>query len=303
MELADKEIELKNLNRYLLRQQRLINHALDRALPRQNRPPTTLHRAMRYSLFAGGKRLRPVFCLAACEAVGGKICRTLPPACAVEMIHTYSLIHDDLPCMDNDDFRRGKPTCHKVFGEGMAVLAGDAILTQAFEVLGKTKPTSRYTSADFLTELADAAGSLNLIAGQVADLESEGKGISAAQLRWIHERKTAALISTSIRLGAMSGNATSVQLHALTRFGHAVGLAFQIIDDILDATQTTKQLGKTAGKDAKAQKATYPKILGLERAQQEAARWTSVAFTALKGFGKEAEPLREIARYLLERKS
>ena len=263
----------------------------------------TLHRAMRYSLFAGGKRLRPILCLAACGAAGGKISRALPPACAVEMVHTYSLIHDDLPCMDNDDFRRGKPTCHKAFGEGMAVLAGDALLTQAFEVVGKTKPTSRYTSANFLSELAEAASSLRLIAGQVADVESEGKKISVTQLRWIHERKTAALITAGIRLGAMAGNATPTQLHALSRFGHAVGLAFQIIDDILDTTQTTEQLGKTAGKDTKAKKATYPKILGLEQSRIEASRWTRAAFAALRGFGKSAEPLRQIARYLLERKS
>lgn len=257
---------------------------------------------MRYSLFAGGKRLRPILCLAACEAVGGKTARALPAACAVEMVHTYSLIHDDLPCMDNDDFRRGKPTSHKVFGEGIAVLAGDALLTQAFEVIAKTKPTARYSAADFVSELAATAGSLKLIAGQVADLECEGKAISPAKLRWIHERKTAALVATSIRLGAMAGNATPRQLRALSNFGRSVGLAFQIIDDILDATQTTEQLGKTAGKDAAADKATYPKILGVERARREAARWTRTAFAAVRSFGSSAEVLRSIARQLLERK-
>ncbi len=288
---------------YLQHRLETVNRALDSALPRASVAPPTIHRAMRYSLFAGGKRLRPILAIAGCEAVGGKIANGLPSACAVEMIHTYSLIHDDLPCMDNDDFRRSKPTNHKVFGDGIAVLAGDALLTQAFEVIAKTKPTSRHSTADFIEELALTSGSLKLIAGQVADIEGEGNPVSPAQLRWIHERKTAALITTSIRLGAMAGNATPAQLRSLTKFGHAVGLAFQIIDDILDATQTTEQLGKTAGKDAKADKATYPKILGLDGAQAEATKWTRTAFASLESFGREAEPLRAIGRYLLERKS
>ena len=204
---------------------------------------------MRYSIFAGGKRLRPALCLAAAEACRGSWREALPLACAVECIHTYSLIHDDLPAMDNDDYRRGKLTNHKVFGEGIAVLAGDALLTEAFAIAGRAAATPRYSAGAMLQELWEAAGSRQLIAGQVADLEGEGKKISAAQLRYIHERKTAALLRCSVRLGGMSANCPPAQLAALGDFGLNVGLAFQIIDDILDVTQTSEQLGKTAGKD------------------------------------------------------
>src|SRR4051794_38814680 len=189
---------------------------------------------MRYSLFAGGKRLRPILCLAAAEACRGKIDDALPLACAIECIHTYSLIHDDLPSMDNDDFRRGRPTCHKMFGEGVAVLAGDALLTLAFEVAARPRPQSRYSTAAIIAEMASAAGSRKLIAGQVADLEAEGKTVSREQLRYIHENKTAAVLTTSVRLGGMTANAPTRELSALTRFGFSLGLAFQVIDDILD---------------------------------------------------------------------
>ncbi len=289
------------LNAYLAPRQKRIERALHRYLPGEAVRPATIHKAMRYSLFAGGKRLRPILCLAAAEACGGKIADALPLACAVECIHTYSLIHDDLPSMDNDDFRRGRPTCHKIFGDGIAVLAGDALLTIAFEIVSRSPATRRYDLRARLREISIAAGSRKLIAGQVADLEAEGQTISREHLRYIHENKTAALLETSLRFGAMSANATGKELGALTEFGHALGLAFQIIDDILDVTQTSEKLGKSAGKDAAAKKATYPAVIGLEKSRVEASRLTRRAHDALKSLGKRAETLRALADYLLAR--
>ena len=256
---------------------------------------------MRYSLFAGGKRLRPILCLAAAEACGALTKSALPLACALECVHTYSLIHDDLPSMDNDDFRRGRATCHKVFGDGIAVLAGDALLTIAFEIAAEAEAWPRYDLRAIFREISVAAGSRRLIAGQVADLEAEGKRINRRQLRYIHENKTAALLTTSVRLGAMSANATPSQLGAISDFGRALGLAFQVIDDILDVTQTSEKLGKSAGKDAAAHKATYPSVLGLEKSRAEAGRLTRQAHAALRPLGKKAETLRALANYLLER--
>jgi geranylgeranyl diphosphate synthase type II len=290
-----------DLSRYLDVHSTEVNQALDRFLPKEKTKPATIHRAMRYSLFAGGKRMRPALTLAAAEACGGKVADALPLACAVECIHTYSLIHDDLPAMDNDDFRRGKPTNHKVFGEGIAVLAGDALLTQAFEIVAQARGWKRYSHQTLVLELARASGSLQLIAGQVADLEGEGKKISAPELKYIHERKTSALLCCSVRLGGMSANCSAAQLQALTDFGYNVGLAFQIIDDILDITQTSEQLGKTAGKDTKAQKATYPSIVGLEKSRIIARKLTNNAFSALKIFRGKAEALEALATYLLQR--
>jgi geranylgeranyl diphosphate synthase type II len=276
---------------------------LDRFLPKATAKPATIHKAMRYSLFAGGKRMRPALVLAAAEACGGTHESAMPLACAVECIHTYSLIHDDLPGMDNDDLRRGKPTNHKVFGEGIAILAGDALLTQAFEIAASCTGWKRYSVKDVVLEIAKASGSLQLIAGQVADLEGEGQKISRAQLRYIHERKTSALLACSVRLGGMSANCTPAQLDALTDFGYHVGLAFQVIDDILDVTQTSEQLGKTAGKDEKAQKATYPSIVGLEKSRIIAAELTAKAEAALQPFRGKAVALEAISDYLLQRKS
>ncbi len=219
----------------------------------------------------------------------------------MECIHTYSLVHDDLPSMDNDDFRRGRPTCHKVFGDGIAVLTGDALLTIAFEIVSRAKPPRRYDMSNLLREVAVAAGSQKLIAGQVADLEAEGRKTDRAQLRYIHENKTAAVLTTSVRLGAMSANADARNLAAMTRFGRALGLAFQVIDDILDVTQTTEKLGKSAGKDVTAQKATYPAVIGLERSRAEAKRLTRSAHNALSIFGKRGGTLHILANYLLER--
>ena len=290
-----------DLKRYLTARQKEVDRALDRFLPKASAKPATIHKAMRYSLFAGGKRLRPILCLAAAEACGGLTKSALPLACALECIHTYSLIHDDLPSMDNDDFRRGRPTCHKVFGDGIAILAGDALLTIAFEIAANASGWPRYDMRTILREIAVAAGSRKLIAGQVADLEGEGKAINRIQLRYIHENKTAALLTTSVRLGAMSANATAPQLRAISDFGYALGLAFQVIDDILDVTQTSEKLGKSAGKDVAAQKATYPAVLGLEKSRAEAARLTRQAHEALDSLGKHADRLHEIANYLLER--
>ena len=291
-----------NIKTYLVSRQKLVEHALDRYLPKTNTKPATLHRAMRYSLFAGGKRLRPILCLAAAEACGGKIGNALPLGCALECVHTYSLVHDDLPSMDNDDFRRGRPTCHKIFGDGIAILAGDALLTIAFEIVSKAKPTSRYDTSSLLREIAVAAGSQKLIAGQVADLEAEGKNIKRDQLQFIHENKTAAILKTSVRLGAMSANANTKKLSAITAFGQRLGLAFQIIDDILDVTQTSEILGKSAGKDVAAKKATYPAVIGLEKSRAEAGRLTRQAHNALSVFSnRDAEPLHALANYLLER--
>jgi geranylgeranyl diphosphate synthase type II len=289
------------LKAYLAARAKEVDVALDRFLPKKTAAPATIHAAMRYTVFAGGKRLRPILAIAAAEACGGDSTNALAPACAVEVLHTYSLVHDDLPCMDDDDLRRGRPTCHKVYGEGMAVLTGDALLTEAFLMLAQTPASKRYSAKDYVAELALTGGSRKLIGGQVLDLEGEGKKLTKAGLIKIHEAKTAALLTTSLRLGGMTANATPKQLEALTNFGYALGLAFQVIDDILDVTQSTEVLGKTAGKDVAVEKSTYPAVLGLEKSRKEAAKLTQQAMDALKPFGKKAERLREIASYLLDR--
>jgi geranylgeranyl diphosphate synthase type II len=290
-----------DLQSYLRRQTAATDKALNYFLPPAGAKPATIHRAMRYSIFAGGKRMRPALCLAAAEACGGQREDALPLACAVECLHTYSLIHDDLPAMDNDDLRRGKPTNHKVFGEGIAILAGDALLTETFAIAAQCKGWRRYNHQAIILELARAAGSKQLIAGQVADLEGEGKKIPASHLRYIHERKTSALLCCAVRLGGMSANCAPGPLQALTDFGYNVGLAFQIIDDILDVTQTSEQLGKTAGKDTAAEKATYPSIVGLKESRKIAGRLTARAFQALRIFKGKAVALEALAEYLLKR--
>jgi geranylgeranyl diphosphate synthase type II len=290
-----------NLDKYTRQRIKQIDQALNKFLPGPRSKPITIHRAMRHSLFAGGKRIRPIITLASAEACGGLVSRAIPLACAVECIHTYSLIHDDLPSLDNDDFRRGHPTNHKVFGEGIAILAGDALLTQAFDIAARTKPTKRYSIAKTTLELTHTSGSQQLIAGQVADLEGEGKKLTLAQLRYIHERKTSALLTCAARLGGMSANCTTTQLKALTDFGRHIGLAFQVIDDILDVTQTSKQLGKTAGKDQAVNKATYPAAVGLNKSKKIAKNLTDKAYMALKPFKGKAVALEAIAGYLLDR--
>ncbi|MEO1857494.1 MAG: polyprenyl synthetase family protein [Rubritalea sp.] len=290
-----------SLKIWLKAQQETVDTALDQILPSEDTRPATIHQAMRYSMFAGGKRLRPILCLAAAEACSGEEKNALFPACAVEVMHTYSLVHDDLPCMDDDSLRRGRPTSHVVYGEGIAVLAGDALLTEAFAIIAQTPATKRYNARDYVLELSETGGSKKLIGGQVLDLEGEGKELDQEQLVHIHEAKTAALLCSSLRLGGMSANCTAEELQALADFGYNLGLAFQVIDDILDVTQTTKQLGKTAGKDESVDKSTYPAVLGLEESKVEAARLTALALNALKPLGENAARLEQIAHYMLER--
>ncbi|MFO1484448.1 MAG: farnesyl diphosphate synthase [Verrucomicrobiaceae bacterium] len=292
---------MSDLKDYLAERCQFVDDALNRFIPDAKTRPTTLHQAMRHSIFAGGKRLRPVLCLAAAEACGGSMRDAIYNACAVECLHTYSLIHDDLPCMDDDDMRRGVPTCHKVYGEAIALLAGDALQALAFELVTKTPMTSNHPSAVMVLELARTAGSLHLVGGQVADLEGEGQKLPLEDLRFIHEGKTAALLTTSVKLGAMSANASREQVEALRDFGMATGLAFQIIDDILDVTQTSEKLGKSAGKDIAAEKSTYPALMGLEASRAEAHQLTAAANRALDVFDEKGERLRQLADYLLNR--
>jgi geranylgeranyl diphosphate synthase, type II len=290
---------------YLKDRAQSVDRALDRFLPPDTVAPETIHKAMRYSVFAGGKRLRPVLVIAGAEAVGGRMDDVMPTACALELIHTYSLIHDDLPAMDNDDFRRGRPTSHKVFGEAMAILAGDGLLTHAFRLIADNwRPEmDARVLRDVLVDVSDAAGTDGMVGGQVADLEAEGRRVSPHMLEYIHLHKTAALIRTSIRVGARLSGARDEQLRALTVAGGDLGLAFQIVDDILDVTGTTEQLGKTAGKDQAQQKATYPAIHGIEVSRAQASRLVGEALHALAPLGPPAEPLRALARFILERKA
>ena len=292
---------MSDLKTYLTDRSALVDAALNRFIPSEDTSPPTIHKAMRHSIFAGGKRLRPILCLAAAEACGGSIDTAMPAACAVECLHTYTLIHDDLPCMDDDDFRRGVPTCHKVYGEGVAVLAGDALQALAFQLLAEVPGNAQFNVGDYVRELAVTSGSLHLIGGQVMDLEGEGKKLPLADLRYVHESKTAALLTTSIKLGGMSAGATTEQIAALHAFGWNTGLAFQIIDDILDVTQTTEKLGKSAGKDLASEKSTYPALLGLDASRAEAQRLTTEAMNALSIFGDTAARLRQMAEYLLAR--
>lgn len=296
---------MDDLKKHLKSRQKVVDTALRSFLPSQKTRPATIHEAMRYSIFAGGKRLRPILCLEAADACGGKIESALAPAAAVECIHTYSLIHDDLPCMDDDDLRRGQPTSHVKYGEGIAVLAGDALLTIAFEILADTQLPlrNRYGMHELVKELARTSGSRHLVGGQVLDLEGEGKDVklTPAELKYIHLSKTAALLTTSIRLGGMVANATPKKLTALSDFGTNLGLAFQIIDDILDVTSDSEKLGKSAGKDEASNKSTYPALFGLDKSRAEAAKLTTKALDSLEPFGKKASRLREIGEYLLDR--
>jgi geranylgeranyl diphosphate synthase type II len=294
-----------DLTAYMADRAQAVDRALDRFLPRESAPPASLHKAMRYSVFAGGKRLRPVLVAAGAEAVGGTLEAVMPAACAVEMIHTYSLIHDDLPAMDNDDFRRGVPTSHKVFGEAIAILAGDALLTLAFRLLANSSPAGGEAGRlrDMLIEVADAAGSAGMVGGQVADIECEGKVAGAAIVDYIHTHKTAALIRASIRSGAILAGASAAELKALGVVGDSLGLAFQIMDDILDITATSEELGKTAGKDQAQQKATYPAVHGIEASRRRAQALVADAHAALAPFGERALPLRALGTFIIERKA
>jgi geranylgeranyl diphosphate synthase type II len=292
-----------NLRDYLGQQQRLVDAELDRLVPPEATPPETIHRAMRYSLFAGGKRIRPILCIEAVRAVSDADDGAVSAACALELIHTYSLIHDDLPALDNDDYRRGKLTNHKVFGEAMAILAGDALLTLAFQVLAELSVASD-RKARLMAELAIASGTVGgMIGGQVADLEGEGKPPDAALLETIHRAKTGALLRASLRLGAIHAGAAENQYAALSRYGEHVGLAFQIVDDLLDVEESSAELGKTAGKDAAQHKITFPAVYGLEVSHRMAAEECERAHQALGPFGERAARLHELADLIVHRKS
>jgi len=290
---------------YLKDRAAAVDVGLDRYLPPESDQPETLHKAMRYSVFAGGKRLRPVLVIAGAEAVGGRVGDVMPTACAMELIHTYSLVHDDLPAMDIDDFRRGRPTNHKVFGEAMAILAGDALLTLAFRLVAQNFAAGGDPARlpDVLAEIADAAGSAGMVGGQVVDLESEGRRVSADIVDYIHARKTGALIRASLCAGAMLCGATPEQRRALGQAGAALGLAFQIVDDVLDIVGSSEDLGKTAGKDQAQQKATYPALHGIEASLARARQLITEADTALAAFGDRAEPARALGRFIVERKA
>jgi geranylgeranyl diphosphate synthase, type II len=287
---------------YLTDRQPLVETALDTAV----RPgyPDTIYAAMRYSLLAGGKRLRPILCLASCEAIGGNLELAMPTACALEMIHTMSLIHDDLPAMDDDDYRRGKLTNHKVYGEDIAILAGDGLLAYAFEYIAtQTQGVSADRVLKAIAHLARAVGADGLVGGQVVDLESEGKDISVETLTYIHNHKTGALLEACVICGAVLAGATESEIAKLSQFAQKIGLAFQIIDDILDITATQAELGKTAGKDLQAQKATYPKLWGLAESKRQADKLVADAKSILAEFGDRAIPLQALADYITDRKN
>jgi geranylgeranyl diphosphate synthase type II len=301
-----------DIKRYLQEKKEIVDSALEKYFP--NRPdsagegvfPTSLHKAIRYSLFAGGKRIRPILSMAAFEAVGGKGNGILPFACALEMIHTYSLIHDDLPALDNDDYRRGKPTCHKVFGEAIGILAGDGLLTEAFKLMTSQSvqgPSLRDGGwvLDVIHEVAQAAGILGMVGGQVLDIESEGKEVDLPTLQYIHTHKTGTLILVSVRVGARLGGAKEETLKAFTRYGERIGLAFQIADDILNVEGKAALLGKKTGSDLSRGKATYPSLLGVEESKRRARELLEFAVDAIRSFGPEAEPLRKIAGFILSR--
>lgn len=291
------------LAEYVAHQQIRIDDALRRWVPAESVPPESIHKAMRYSLFAGGKRIRPLLCIAAAEAVSDSPDGIESAACTLELIHTYSLIHDDLPALDNDDLRRGMPTCHKVFGEAMAILAGDALLTLAFQVLAQI-PCDAERKSRLIEELATAAGTAGgMIGGQVHDIEGERKHPTAALLEDIHRAKTGALLRASVKMGGIYAGADDNQLKALSSFGEHVGLAFQIVDDVLDVEESSEALGKTAGKDAQQKKITFPAVYGLERSREMAEAERLAAHVALRPFDERAERLRELADFIVRRKT
>jgi geranylgeranyl diphosphate synthase type II len=281
----------------------LTDAALDRLIPLETADPVSIHKAMRHSVFAGGKRLRPVLCMEAGRMIAGSLPDKIAElGAALEMLHTYSLIHDDLPALDNDDLRRGRPTCHKVFGEALAILAGDALQTQAYEVLARLD-CSAEARVRIIEEIARGTGTVDgMIGGQVVDLEAEHTKPTAQMLEYIHRSKTAALITASLVSGSLYAGAKDSEVRKLRNFGRSIGLAFQIVDDVLDVTQTSEQLGKTAGKDTAAQKATYPALFGVEESERRADALVKAAFEELDGFGERAETLKALARYLVERK-
>lgn len=292
------------LKAYLEDRQSIVEEALQRYLP-ENDMPDEIYKAVRYSLFNGGKRIRPILCLAAAEAVGGDLAPAMPVACALELIHTYSLIHDDLPSMDNDDFRRGKPTCHKVFGENIAILAGDALLTEAFVLLSRAEKVmfSAERRLAVIQEIAHAAGISGMVGGQALDVSSEQSGADESTLQAIHRRKTGALIVAAVKSGALIFNAGKDKIQALSEYGINVGLAFQIADDILNVEGDSRLMGKGTGSDAARNKLTYPSLMGLQAAKDKLTRYVKTAVASLSGFDERAMPLMVIARYIRDRKS
>lgn len=301
--MSDRTASLKA---YIHERKGIVDEALDRFLPGEDRFPPLIFRAMRYSVFAGGKRLRPILCMAAADAVGGDRQSVLPVACAIELIHTYSLIHDDLPSMDDDDLRRGMATSHKVFGEGIAVLAGDALLTEAFHLMSCSEHRGTVQAESLLatiSEISAASGFDGMIGGQVVDLDSEGKGGDMETLNYIHTHKTEALLTVSIRAGAMLSGASATDLAALSAYGKGIGLAFQITDDILDIEGDSETLGKDTGSDEAHNKVTFPALLGLDGSRKKAQESIGEALSAIAHFDNRADPLRMIATFIIERRS
>jgi len=289
---------------YLQKKKVIVDRSLEKLVPPAKTFPSAVHEAMRYSLFAGGKRVRPLLAIASAEALGASVAGLLPIAGSLELIHTYSLIHDDLPAMDDDDLRRGRPTCHKVYGEAIAILAGDGLLNMAFEVLSDPRRLKAVPAARMLTiirELSIASGVFGMVGGQVVDIQSEGKDVDFPTLEYIHTHKTGALIRASVRMGALYARAGKRQYAALSRYGEMVGLAFQIADDILDLTGTQEELGKDVGSDLKKDKKTFPSFYGLDESRRRAVEVADKAVASLQGFGRAADPLRELAKYIVQR--
>ena len=294
-----------DLQVYLIEKRAIIERALKAYFPEPEGPAVEVVKAMRYSLFAGGKRLRPILCMAAAEVVGGAETDVLPVACAFELIHTYSLIHDDLPAMDNDDLRRGKPTNHKVFGEAIALLAGDGLLTEAFNLMAKTEIKDRVTSHALLMVIgliSRAAGYRGMVGGQTVDIQSEGKEVDFSVVEFIHTHKTGSLIEASVTSGALLGGCNEQQLQALTSYGRKIGRAFQISDDVLNIEGDRETMGKSVGSDKQRGKITYPAMVGLHKSKEIQSQLVKTAILSLKQFDHRAEPLREIANYIIRRK-
>jgi len=292
------------LDEYLKERKSLVDAALEQYLPPAGEAPARVHEAMRYSTLDGGKRIRPILTLAACETVGGSVEIAMPTACAIELIHSFSLVHDDLPCMDNDDFRRGRPTAHRAFGEAMALLAGDALFALAFRLISLTPVEAPANVVlDVIRLIASAAGTRGMVGGQVMDLLAQGRAVELSEVEQIHRLKTGALLEASAVAGGMLGGGTEAQVGALSAYGRNVGLAFQIADDILDLRGDAAKLGKPVGSDLKLAKATYPSVIGIERSVELAARAVSDAIDAISGFDERAEPLRLVARFSVERET
>ena len=290
------------LEETLERGKKIVDSALELLLPAADVRPVSIHQAMRHSVFAGGKRLRPILCIEAGRMIAGSLPEGIEDlGAAIEMLHTYSLIHDDLPSLDNDDLRRGRPTCHRVYGEAIAILAGDALQTQAYEVLARLKCPAD-SRVRIIEDIARGTGTINgMIGGQVVDLEAEHSEPDLDTVEYIHRAKTAALITSSVVSGGLYGGANDEEVSKLRAFGQSIGLAFQILDDVLDLTQTSEQLGKTAGKDSEAEKATYPALFGVEESVVRANALLELALTSLVNFGARAVTLNSLAKYLVQR--